>query len=127
MIVAGLGYRRGVTVEAILEVLSAALAANGIAQAQLGALAIPEEKDTESGIRDAARALSLPVITISSDAMQSAGAGALTVSARVQALKGVPSVAEAAALAAAGAGARLLAPRTTTPTVTCALATGDAP
>jgi cobalt-precorrin 5A hydrolase len=43
-------------------------------------------------------------------------------------LTGVPSVSEAAALAAAGPDARLIAPRVAVGPATCALAiTGDAP
>jgi hypothetical protein len=54
-------------------------------------------------------------------------AGTLTHSELSQALAGVPSVSEAAALGAAGDGARLLGPRTVAGPVTCALAiSGDA-
>jgi cobalt-precorrin 5A hydrolase len=51
-----------------------------------------------------------------------AGARAETHSERVIALKGVPSIAEAAALAAGGPSARLLAPRVVLGPATCALA-----
>jgi cobalt-precorrin 5A hydrolase len=55
------------------------------------------------------------------------GVGTLTHSELSLALAGVPSVSEAAALAAAGAGARLYGPRIVVGPVTCALATsGDA-
>ncbi|NGO50535.1 cobalamin biosynthesis protein [Mesorhizobium camelthorni] len=55
------------------------------------------------------------------------GISTLTHSARSQAVAGSPSVSEAAALAAAGEGARLLGPRIVVGQVTCALATsGDA-
>jgi cobalt-precorrin 5A hydrolase len=57
----------------------------------------------------------------------SAAANTLTHSARSQAVAGIPSVSEAAALAAVGEGARLLGPRIVVGPVTCALATsGDA-
>jgi cobalt-precorrin 5A hydrolase len=53
--------------------------------------------------------------------------GTLTHSARSQVIAGTPSVSEAAALAAAGEGSRLLGPRIVVGPVTCALATsGDA-
>jgi cobalt-precorrin 5A hydrolase len=52
----------------------------------------------------------------------------VTRSERVVALMGVPSVAEAAALAAGGTKARLLAPRIALGPATCALAaTGGTP
>jgi cobalt-precorrin 5A hydrolase len=54
--------------------------------------------------------------------LEAAGAGAQTRSLRVLALTGLPSVAEAAALAAAGPRARLIVPRVSAATATCALA-----
>ena len=59
--------------------------------------------------------------------LEAAGARVVTRSERVLALMGVPSVAEAAALAAAGPASRLLGPRVAVGPATCALAiTGDA-
>jgi len=127
MIVAGIGCRRVVTADAVLEAIALALAQNGIDKSQLGALAVPVEKSADTSIGAAARELALPLIAVSPAALQAASHGVLTISPRVQALKGVASVAEAAALAGAGAGARLIAPRTTMPTVTCALAKGYVP
>ena len=48
-----------------------------------------------------------------------------TRSDRVQSAKGVPSIAEAAALAAAGADARLLGARVANAVATCAIALGE--
>lgn len=124
MIIAGIGCRRGASADAVIEAVDAALQQNGLQHAALSAFAIPEEKNDEAGIHDAARKLSLLVILVPQPALVDAGRGALTASARVLALKGVPSVAEAAALAAAGDGARLIAPRSATASVTCALAEG---
>ena len=47
------------------------------------------------------------------------------VSLRVQEIKGVPSIAEAAALVAAGSNARLLGARVAANKVTCAIAIGE--
>jgi cobalt-precorrin 5A hydrolase len=124
MIIAGIGCRRGASADAVLKAVQTALELSGLQHAALSAFAIPEEKNDEAGIHSAARKLSLRVILVSQPALVGAGRGALTASARVMALKGVPSVAEAAALAAAGDSARLLAPRSATASVTCALATG---
>lgn len=124
MIVAGIGCRRGASCEAVIDAVEAALAQSGVVQSSLSVLAIPEDKRTEAGIFDAARHLSLGVVVVSHASLLAASKGALTSSARVQGLKGVPSVAETAALAAAGDGARLIAPRSATRTVTCALAAG---
>ena len=57
--------------------------------------------------------------------MVRAAPGALTHSQRVLDLKGVPSVAETAALAAAGRGARLLAARVSNKEASCAIAIGE--
>jgi cobalt-precorrin 5A hydrolase len=124
MMFAGIGCRRGATVDAVLEAVAAALAQNNVAPMELTGLAVPAEKTDEAGVIAAARRLAVPLIAVSDADLKHAGANTLTRSDRVQALKGVPSVAEAAALAAAGAGARLVAPRLTTPSVACALATG---
>jgi cobalt-precorrin 5A hydrolase len=51
----------------------------------------------------------------------------VTHSARVQAIKGVPSIAEASALFAAGQHARLLGARVAAANVTCAIAIGEGP
>jgi cobalt-precorrin 5A hydrolase len=59
--------------------------------------------------------------------LEAAGARVVTRSERVLALMGVPSVAEAAALAAAGPASRLLGSRVAVGPATCALAvSGDA-
>jgi cobalt-precorrin 5A hydrolase len=70
----------------------------------------------------------LKIAVVAQADLVSAGARTLTRSERVLAMTGVPSVSEAAALAAAGPGARLLAPRVAVGPATCALAiTGEAP
>ena len=57
--------------------------------------------------------------------LQAASERIATRSERVLALMGVPSVAEAAALAAAGPAARLISPRLVIGSATCALAASD--
>jgi cobalt-precorrin 5A hydrolase len=72
------------------------------------------------------QALGLPVVAVSEADLQAQDT--LTRSGRVQALKGVGSVAEAAALAVAGLGARLRGPRVVSAdgTATAAIAEGQA-
>ena len=73
-------------------------------------------------------ALGVRVVALQQSALQAASARAATKSERVLALTGVPSVAETAALAAAGADARLIATRLVVGGAACALAaSGDAP
>lgn len=123
--VAGLGCRAGATAEAVLEAFAAALDRCALTRDSIDALAADSAKSCEAGIRALAEALGVPLIVVGAREMRSAADRAFTVSERVVALKGVPSVAETAALAAAGQASRLLAPRVATPTVTCAIAVGE--
>jgi cobalt-precorrin 5A hydrolase len=127
MMVAGLGCRSGATAVALAEAFAAALDRCGVTRAEIDALATDAAKSHESGIVDLAEMLNLPLIFIGAPEMTRAAASAITASPRVIALKGVPSVSEAAALAAAGRDARLLGPRVATPTATCAIAVGEGP
>jgi cobalt-precorrin 5A hydrolase len=126
MIVAGIGCRRGASAAAIEAVIGAALARAGLGKDALALIATAAAKCDEPGIAAAASALGLPVVSVSRPELAHAGERAATRSARVLALTGVPSVAEAAALAAAGQGARLLLARIALGPATCALATSGA-
>jgi cobalt-precorrin 5A hydrolase len=128
MIVAGVGCRRGASAAAIETVIAAALERAGLAKTVLGVIAAPAAKSDEPGIAAAAAALGVPLVIVPQAELEGAGSRATTRSERVVALMGVPSVAEAAALAAGGAAARLLMPRVAIGPATCALATtGVAP
>jgi cobalt-precorrin 5A hydrolase len=102
VIVAGFGFRGAATVDS----LRSALALAGGAP---DALAAPEDMADAPCLRELAEALRLPVLAVGPDAL--AAADTVTASARIRASRGTGSVAEAAALAAAGDGARLLGPR----------------
>jgi cobalt-precorrin 5A hydrolase len=128
MIVAGIGCRRGTPAAAIAAVIDAALARAGMAKDALDIIAAPAAKGDEPGITATASALGVALVLVPSSELETAGDRAVTRSQRVVALMGVPSVAEAAALAAAGATARLLVSRIAIGPATCALATtGGAP
>lgn len=130
MMVAGVGCRRGVSaeeIEAAIRVALARLAAAGETQTPcLGALATLAEKAGEPGLGEAARRLAVPLIACSPEEIRRVSDRVVTRSARVEAAVGVPSVAEAAALVAAGVGARLRVARVTAARVTCAIAEGGA-
>ena len=100
MRVAGLGFRRGVSAES----LRAALALVGEAEV----LATAEDKIGEPGLIRLASELGLKVYGVSRAALAAQGVEG---SARVMAEYGTGSVAEAAALAVAGTGARLVVMR----------------
>jgi cobalt-precorrin 5A hydrolase len=124
MIVAGIGCRRGTGAAVIKEVVAAALTSCGLARERLDALATHASKREEPGLCELAEDWSLPVLAFTTDQMQDHSESVETVSERVVELKGVPSVAEAAALAGAGKGARLLAARVANGEATCAIAEG---
>jgi cobalt-precorrin 5A hydrolase len=128
MIVAGVGCRKGVRAADIEAAIVAALGRAGVATSQLRLIATSVAKGGEPGIALAASAIGVPLVLIPPGDLAAAGIRATTRSERVIAVAGVPSVAEAAALAAGGPDARLIVPRIAVGPATCALAaTEDAP
>jgi cobalt-precorrin 5A hydrolase len=125
MIVAGIGCGRGTPAEDIVSLIAVALANFGIAQENLTAIATESSKADEHGIAGAARSLSIPVWRCPVADLGRVADQVLTRSLRVQAIKGVPSIAEASALVAAGSNARLLGARVAANKVTCAIAIGE--
>jgi cobalt-precorrin 5A hydrolase len=125
MIVAGIGCRRGTPPEEIENVIAQALTASGFVGHRLDLIATEAGKSVEPGLVDAARRMAVSLVACSTDDMRAVADRVLTVSTRVAALKGVPSVAETAALVAAGRDARLLGPRIATSSATCAIAIGE--
>ncbi len=122
MIIAGIGCRRGTAAAEIEAAIAAALEDSGIAATSLGLIATAKAKETEQGIAAAATTLGVELVFVPQAELAAAAARTLTQSERVQAHMGVPSVAEAAALAAGGPQARLVAARTVLGPATCALA-----
>jgi cobalt-precorrin 5A hydrolase len=126
MIVAGVGCRKGVRAADIEAAIAAAFDRAGIAASQLRLIATSAAKGGEPGIVAAASAIGVPLALIPLGDLAAAGIRATTRSERVMALAGVPSVAEAAALAAGGPDARLIVPRIAVGPATCALAATEA-
>jgi cobalt-precorrin 5A hydrolase len=141
MIVAGIGSRKGVTRAEVLAAIDAALEAHGLGRGDLSALATTAFKREEQAIFEAGRELGIAVVVVEGDDVAHStrtltdrfgGGGEARTTDRAtellshsklsQALAGTPSVSEAAALAAAGEGAKLLGPRTALGPVTCAIA-----
>jgi cobalt-precorrin 5A hydrolase len=127
MIVAGIGCRRGTPTEDIVNLVHAVLAKLEVQREKLDAIATEAEKANERGIEDAARCLSVHLIHCPIGDLEQVTDKVMTRSSRVQALKGVPSIAEASALVAAGRNARLLGARVSAEKVTCAIAIGEGP
>jgi cobalt-precorrin 5A hydrolase len=108
MIAAGLGFRRGCPADEIVAVLRAAERLAGVSA---DVLAVPAFKADEAALTG------LSLVLINDVAMAAAQSGCVTAMR-----SGLPSVAEACALAAAGEGAVLLLPRIAHARATCALA-----
>ncbi len=122
MIVAGVGCRRGAQALDVEAAVRAALARANVAAGALDVIATIAAKRGEAGIQAAAEKLGVSVVVVADADLQTASDRTETRSERVLALAGVPSVAEAAALAAAGPAARLISPRLVVGAATCALA-----
>jgi cobalt-precorrin 5A hydrolase len=122
MIVAGIGCRKGASAEQIDAAIDTALERAGRPLARIDLMATSVSKREEEGIAASASARGLPLIFVAEPDLEIASARGATWSARVLALAGVPSVAEASALAAAGPKSRLILPRIVVGPVTCALA-----
>jgi cobalt-precorrin 5A hydrolase len=126
VIIAGVGCRKGATGDEIAAAITAALRGSGLAAEALALIATARAKEREPGIAQAAAALGVRLVVVPQDDLTAAGPRAVTHSARVKTHVGVSSVAEAAALAAGGPSARLLAARIVVGPATCALAaTGE--
>lgn len=126
-LVAGIGLRPGTGEAEIRDCLAQALAQAGVAAADLGRLATVAARGAEPGLLALARETALALTLIPDEALAGFEASCATRSTRIAGLYGVGSVAEAAALAAAGPGAALVLPRIATARVTCALARGANP
>jgi cobalt-precorrin 5A hydrolase len=128
MIIAGIGCRKGTAATEIEAAIAAALARAGLLAEMLSVVATSAAKGGEPGIAAAAAALGVPLVLVPQSDLEAVSDRTATRSPRVIALTGLPSLAEAAALAAGGPAARLIAPRFAIGPATCALAeSGAAP
>jgi cobalt-precorrin 5A hydrolase len=122
MIAAGIGCKRGATASDIEAAIHAALASARIEADALDVIATIEAKSAEAGIRTAAAKLGVTLMVVPELELFAANGRVETHSERVAVLSGVGSVAEAAALAAAGPASTLIVPRLIVGAATCALA-----
>ncbi|MBV1837758.1 cobalamin biosynthesis protein [Acetobacter estunensis] len=127
MIVAGIGCRPGISADSVVELVAQMQQQAGVSA---NVLAIPAFRQEEPGLAEAAERLSLPVRVLDLEILRSRQGECVSVSDAARKAHGLASVAEACALAGAGKGSILLAPREKGRDVTCALAkrlvrTGD--
>jgi cobalt-precorrin 5A hydrolase len=109
-LIIGLGFRDEASAQSIGEVV-ATVAAHSAMPGVAAVLAVLEDKAAHPGLVAAARATHLRIETVAADAMRQVDAQVATHSERVEKHRGVGSVCEATALAAAGEGARLVVTR----------------
>jgi cobalt-precorrin 5A hydrolase len=120
LLAVGVGCRSGCPGETIATLVRRAL--GGLGEGGAAALFTSVDKQGEAGIAEAALLLALPLVYLPRKALEAAAPRAQTRSERVVSLFGVPSVAETAALAGAGAGSALVVPRMAADGATCAIA-----
>jgi cobalt-precorrin 5A hydrolase len=107
-LVIGLGFRNSAGADAIAEVVEAAVAlAGGVPSA----VAVPDDKATHPALCAAMRRRGLPIQRIAAEEILRADANIATRSITIEQHRGVGSVCEAAALAAAGEGAQIVVTR----------------
>lgn len=107
--VAGFGFRAGATLESLRSALHRA--SNG-SVISITALATAADKAHHPALLALARELTLPLLAVPlAQLTESSAAAALAAHSRIPERYGARSLAESSALAAAGQGAQLLAPR----------------
>jgi cobalt-precorrin 5A hydrolase len=109
-LVIGLGFRDVASAQSIGEVL-AGVSLQAARPELATVIAVAEDKAAHPGLLAVVQSARLPVETVAAEAMRQAGTRVTTRSALVLEKRGVGSVSEAAALAAAGPGARLIVTR----------------
>jgi cobalt-precorrin 5A hydrolase len=109
-LVIGLGFRDQATAQSIRDVLTDVIAKAAMPDVAT-VLAVAEDKARHPGLIVAAQATNLPIETVAAETLRAEDARVTTRSERVFRQRGVGSVCEAAALAVAGADARLVITR----------------
>lgn len=121
----GVGCRKECSAEEIIELVHQALEKSDVAISDVAVLATAWAKDKAESIMYAAEALDLPLVVIPQEKCVDMSNLAETVSQKVVELFAVPSIAEVAALAAAGKNPKLICARINSSSATCAIAAGD--
>ena len=117
----GIGFSSTAGAEAMISAMRQALDRAGVGEATLHA---SERKSRSDSLRRAAASLGMILVFHDEAALRQRASDVASHSARVEALAGVGSLAEAAALVGAGAGSRLILPKFSADGVSCAVAVG---
>lgn len=119
----GIGCRRGVSVERILQTAEHALAQSGLERLAVAKLASIDRKRDEEGICELAKKWKVPFVTFPAEELERI-TKPVAESAFVRQVTGTGNVCERAALAGAGEGSRLLVEKQAKDGVTVAVASG---
>lgn len=117
----GVGCRAGVAGDVIAALARRALVETGAPEGDLRMFTLAAKAD-EPGLIEAARLLDAKLMALPLAALNAQAERILTPSAAAQIRFGAPNIAEAAALAGAGEGGRLLGARLAADGATCAIA-----
>jgi cobalt-precorrin 5A hydrolase len=117
----GVGCRTGVAGETIAALARRALEEADAPEGERRMFTLAAKAD-EPGLIDAARIIGVALMALPLAALNAEARRILTPSAPAQARFGAPNIAEAAALAGAGEGGRLIGPRLASDGATCAIA-----
>ena len=121
-IAVGVGCHRDCSTEEIIELVYASLEKTNVNISDVSVLATAWMKDDAENVMQAAEAMVLPLIVVSQEKCAAMAEFAETISQKVISMYAIPSVAEVAALAAAGKNSKLILPRTKSANATCAIA-----
>jgi cobalt-precorrin 5A hydrolase len=117
----GVGARRGVDSHELAALVARVADQAGVDLHDCALFTIDDKQDDEE-LRRAVESLGMALFFLSLEKLRARDGDVVTRSARVEAMLGIGSVAEAAALAGAGPSSVLLAPRAASERVTCAIA-----
>jgi cobalt-precorrin 5A hydrolase len=121
LVAIGVGCRAGAQGEAIAALARRALAEAGEPQGERRMFTLAAKAE-EPALIEAARLLRARLTPLPLESLKAQAERILTPSAAAQSRFGAPNIAEAAALAGAGQGGRLLGPRIAADGATCAVA-----
>ncbi len=127
MLAIGVGTERNVPAESLFPLVAEALAEAGASAGSVACVASLDLKAAEPAVHALAEHLGVPARFFASEELAARTDELVTPSEDVRRAVGVAGVAEAAALAAAGAGSRLLVPKHRGDRVTCAVALATRP
>ena len=123
----GIGCERSVAPSEVIDLVDSVLAARNLAPDSIACLASIDVKSDEAALHAAGRHFGVPVTFFTAAELKAETPRLKNPSAIVEKEVGTPGVAEAAALAAAGSAASLIAEKTKSARATCAVARASQP